>query len=77
MTTTFVSSGGCTVQRVCLCTSVEEITHLRPVLTASVDPGQPTADGDGGAEPPCGSRAVINRMISSRSAAEGRPMPDW
>ena len=36
MTTTFVSSGGCTVQRVCLCTSAEEITHVRPVLTAQL-----------------------------------------
>ena len=44
-----------------------------PALT----PGQPTADGDGGAEPPCGSVTVINRTISSRSAADGRPMPGW
>jgi hypothetical protein len=36
---------------------------------------QPTADADGGAELPCGARAVINRTISSRSAADGKPMP--
>ena len=58
--------------------SAEVITHRAtgadgPALTA----GQPTADGDGGAEPPCGSRTVINRTISSRSAADGRPMPGW
>jgi hypothetical protein len=35
----------------------------------------PTADADGDAEPPCGSSAVINRTISSRSAADGTPMP--
>jgi hypothetical protein len=37
--------------------------------------GQLTADGDGGAEPPCGARTVINRTISSRSVDDGRPMP--
>ena len=53
------------------------ITHVHPVLTAPLTSGQPTADWDGGAEPPCGSRTVINRTISSRSAADGRPMPGW
>src|SRR4029453_1950178 len=41
----------------------------------SLPPSHPTADADGGAEPPCGSLTVINRMISSRSAADGRPIP--
>ncbi len=48
-------------------------TSCTPAALAGA--GQPTADGDGGAEPPCCSLTVINRMISSRSAADGRPMP--
>ena len=36
---------------------------------------QPTASGDGGAEPPCGASAVMIRTISARSAADGRPQP--
>ena len=51
------------------------MTYVLPVLDGRFSPGQPTADGDGWAEPPCGPETVINRMISSRSAADEGPMP--
>ncbi|MEV0880649.1 BTAD domain-containing putative transcriptional regulator [Micromonospora echinofusca] len=35
--------------------------------------GQDIAVAEGGAVPPCGASAVINRTISARSAADGRP----